>query len=96
MLMYVMLFISALRLQKLKVFQHAAFRISRSPWGLTVTALCGLIGCLITVVVGFFPPQELGIQNRIAYMSAVGLGMVVMASLSGLLILYKQRYNARG
>jgi amino acid transporter len=96
MLMYVMLFISALRLQKLKAFQHAAFRISRSPWGLTVTALCGLIGCLITVVVGFFPPQELGIQNRIAYMSAVGLGMVVMASLSGLLILYKQRYNARG
>jgi amino acid transporter len=76
MLMYVLLFLSAIKLNKARAFKDSIFRISRSPFGLSLVSLLGLIGCFLTIFVGFFPANELMIKNKLIYPVSMFLGML--------------------
>ncbi len=80
MLMYVLLFLSGIKLHKKRAFVQAPFKISKNPIGLYLVSLFGLIGCAITVMVGFFPPPEIQIQNKALYALTMGFSMVILAS----------------
>ena len=93
MMMYILLFLAAIRLNRSKAFEKVSFRISKSPSGLTVAAMIGLVGCLLTIFVGFFPAPELQIQNKMGYFLGMLFGMIGISSLSGLFFLYKEKNN---
>lgn len=95
MLMYVLLFLSAMKLNRKEAFKNASFKISKSPKGLTVTAMIGLLGCMVTIFVGFFPAPELQIENKLGYFLAMLFGMISMSALSGLFFFYKERFNSK-
>jgi len=78
MLMYVLLFLSALRLRYKISLQSRAFKIPGGKWGMGLVCLFGLIGCIITLIVGFFPPQGLDLGQAFSYRMIFGSGMVVM------------------
>lgn len=85
MFMYILLFVSALKLARPKT----GYQI---PKGLR-TALCslGLFGCALTILVGYFSPSEMGFTSVASYALAVA-GMTALLILPApLLCLYKNR-----
>lgn len=78
MMMYVLLFLAAIKLSHQKAFKNSIFKIGKTSFGLNITAIFGLFGAILTIIVGFFPAKELGIQNQFAYAMAIFLGMVGM------------------
>lgn len=74
MMMYILLFLAALKLGRTK----EGYQIAR---GLrTVLCMAGLIGCLLTIVVGFQPSPDVVIENRFQYGLMIGLGFLFLIS----------------
>jgi amino acid transporter len=67
MLMYVLMFISAIVLKYKFQNKSRSFAIPFGKLGMWITAVFGLIGTLITLVVGFFPPEGINIGGILHY-----------------------------
>jgi amino acid transporter len=78
MMMYVLLFLSAIKLSRQNAFKDSIFKIAKTPLGLNLTAILGLFGAILTIIVGFFPAKELGIKNQLGYAIAILGGMIGM------------------
>jgi glutamate:GABA antiporter len=78
MLMYILLFASALFLR----FKHPnvlrPFKIPGRFWGMVIVCLAGMIGTLVTFVVGFIPPGLMPIGGIFRYEFVVLIGLVAM------------------
>jgi amino acid transporter len=91
-LMYVMMFAAAIRL-KHKFAEHPRpFSIPGGRIGYYLACLIGLTGCTITLIVGFFPPEQsidVGGANhfRIIFIA----GILLMLSPAGLLCLFRRK-----
>ena len=86
-LMYVLMFIAAF------VFFLKSKKILLIPGqklGAMFVAFLGLTGCVITVVVGFFPPSGVEVGGALHYVSLFGFGLVLM--ISPVLLLYGYHY----
>jgi amino acid transporter len=57
-MMYVMMFMAAIRLKKKYAHLSRPFSIPGGRLGYYFTCLLGITGCLITLVIGFFPPEH--------------------------------------
>ena len=76
MLMYVILFFSALKLGR-PTSPHG-YQI---PRGLrTLSCLMGLVGCTLTIVLGFIPPLHAAVKSPATYALCIGAGFVLMIS----------------
>ena len=91
MIMYVLLFIGAWKLNSKHAFKDANFRISNSSKGVYIVSSLGLLGCFLTLVVGFFPPLELHLSKPIYYSLGMVFAMFSMIAISKLFFLYKQK-----
>lgn len=78
MLMYVLLFIAALVLRYKHPQQHRPFKISHGLVGMWTVCLAGLIGCGITLLIGFFPPSGINVGSLLHYETIFTLGMIAM------------------
>jgi len=78
MLMYVLMFIAAFYLRYKHVEQPRPFKIPGGNLGMFLTCALGLIGCAITLTVGFFPPEGINVGSTLHYEIIFGMGMVVM------------------
>ena len=79
MFMYVMIFIAALILRfKVKFDDQSAFTIPGKKAGTVITCALGLIGCLITIFVGFIPPSNINIGSTLYYETVFCGGMLAM------------------
>lgn len=78
MLMYVLMFLSALRLRHKISPQGEAFRIPGGKLGTQLVCLLGLLGCAITLFVGFIPPSNLNIGSNLYYEILFCSGMTAM------------------
>jgi len=58
MFMYVLMFIAAIRLKSKYKTMHRPFAIPGGNLGYNIVCLIGLIGCAITIYVGFIPPAD--------------------------------------
>ncbi len=90
MIMYVLIFLSAIRLRKKAENPRLSFRIPGKMAGLTLTCLLGLFGCIVTLIVGFFPPDNLHIGTAYHYALLIGAGNIVMISPIFLFYLYRR------
>ncbi len=90
MFMYIILFASALKLGRPQ--EAFSYRIKK---GLRhICCLLGLFGCVLTIVIGFFPPEDIHVGSTLRYVLLIGSGNLLLMAPAILLCLYKKRKDA--
>lgn len=93
MLMYMIMFIAALWLRYKHKAQPRPFALPGKTWGMWLVCGLGLIGCIITVIVGFIPPEGINVGTMQHYITVFSLGMIGMIIPSAGFYLYKQKFH---
>lgn len=77
--MYVMMFVAAIWLKHSHKERHRPFSIPGGQIGYYVTCGLGLIGCLVALIVGFFPPKEaLAMGDTLHFRLIFSSGIMIM------------------
>ncbi len=92
MFMYLLMFIVALRLRFKMTFSDEVFLIPGKTFGTVLTCVMGLIGCMVTIIVGFIPPSNMNIGSNWYYEMLFCGGMLAMM----LPVLFCYWYKAAG
>lgn len=87
--MYVLMFCAAIKIRYTNPKSNSSFKIPGGTWGIWIISFCGLVGCITTIVVSFFPPDNVGIANPIQYLYLIITGNIL--TLSPLLLFYWYR-----
>lgn len=95
MFMYVIMFFAALHLRKKLPIKRDGFRIPGGKWGMRAVCSLGLIGCLITLVVGYFPPDGIDVGTPARYASMIFFGNILMIAPVILFYWYKRSKSLR-
>lgn len=93
MLMYVVMFLSALVLRKKIKYQSNAFAIPGKTVGLWIVCLLGLIGCTVTLFVGFIPPPNINIGSNLYYECLFCGGIAILTLPAFFFMWYASRRN---
>lgn len=78
MLMYIIMFISAIVLRYKFKDVARPFKIPGGKFGIWLTVLFGILGCTATLIVGFFPPSSINVGGRLHYEIVFSFGILVM------------------
>lgn len=76
MLMYIIMFIAAIKLASTLNFSQLHFSVPGQKRGLYFFSVLGIIGCVTSILVGFLAPQNLAVHPGLSYASMFGLGLV--------------------
>jgi glutamate:GABA antiporter len=76
-MMYILMFIAAIRLAKSTAKAPGAFKLPGGHWGTWFVAGLGAIGALLSVIVGFFPPTSIWKGNALVYTGIFATGIVI-------------------
>jgi len=93
MCMYVLMFFTALKLHYTHKNREGAFKIPGGSFGIWATILFGLLGCTTTIIVSFFPPDNVNVGDPFRYFLMICLGNVL--TISPLLFFYLYERNTR-
>ncbi len=74
MIMYILMFFAALRLHYKHKNRPIAFKIPGKQYGMWTTCVLGLFGCLCTIAVSFFPPDNINIGSHLRYILMICAG----------------------
>lgn len=66
-LFYIFLFLSALRLRYKEENRNRAYAIPGGKWGIWIVTVVGLVGCLLTFILGFFPPSGIEVHTLLKF-----------------------------
>ncbi len=91
MIMYVFIFIAAFYLKFKFPKQPSDFKIPGGRYGTGIVCLLGLIGCAVTLIVGFFPPASINVGTKFHYEMTFTLGIILM--ILPTIIFYTYRYR---
>ncbi|MCH9755669.1 MAG: APC family permease [Gammaproteobacteria bacterium] len=92
LVMYVFLFLAAIHLKNKFKNHPRHFSVPGGKIGYYLTCALGLAGCTMSLVVGFFPPEEsLNMGGAARFRLIFVAGILLMMLPAGLLYLYKQR-----
>jgi amino acid transporter len=91
MIMYVLMFFSALRLHYKYINRPAVFKIPGKHYGMWTTCILGFCGCLATIVVSFFPPDNVAIGSPLRYVLMIAIANILTLSPIFLFYLYKSK-----
>jgi amino acid transporter len=89
MIMYVLLFLVALRLRYRYPEQERPFSVPGGKFGLWLNCLLGLFGCVITLIVGFFPPTGVNVGGAMHYIIIFSAGLFFMTAPAFVFYLYR-------
>lgn len=92
-MMYVVMFIAAIHLKRKYAHLPRPFAIPGKYYGYYFTCILGLMGCAITLFVGFFPPAEsldMGSANHFRVIFSCGIVLMLIPAF----LLYLRRKNA--
>lgn len=87
--MYLLMFIAAIKLRQKYPNKPRPFKVPGGNAGYYLTCMLGIIGCIITLIVGFFPPADSLNMAASTYRVIFSLGIVAMALPSLFFYLYK-------
>jgi amino acid transporter len=83
MMMYILMFLAGIFLHHKYIDRPKVFKIPGGSFGMWVTTILGIFGCLLTIIIGFFPPDALHFESTTKYALLIALGnLVVLAPLS--------------
>lgn len=91
MIMYILMFGAGLQLHYQHRKRSQTFKIPGKNWGMWITSLLGLTGCLLTIIVSFFPPDNVNIGSPGKYLRMICIGNVLTLSPLFLFYYYKRR-----
>lgn len=80
LLMYVLMFISAIRLRYSRPDVPRAYKIPGGNLGMWLVACVGLLGAFFAIAIGYVPPTQLQIGNIVFYEAFLIIGLVVMCA----------------
>lgn len=80
MLMYLLMFLAAIKLRLKAPNHHRAFRIPGGLVGMLIVAGIGMVGVLTTLVVSFIPPDGINVGSVSRYELTLVLGLLLMCS----------------
>ncbi len=78
MLMYILVFLAALFIHYKYADHPKAFKIPGAKVGKWITCCLGILGCSVTVIVGFFPPSGINVGGSLHYELLFCSGIIVM------------------
>lgn len=94
MFMYVLMFFAAIRIKTKYAHIPRTFQIPGKKLGYYLTCLLGLLGCAITLYIGFFPPQEaLALPHPEYYKFYFGTGLTLMLTPALLGLAYRKIFR---
>jgi len=96
MLMYITLFLAAIRLRYKKIDRAPGFMIPGKNWGMWFVAGAGLIGSLVTFIIGFIPPDNINIGSIWHYETLLLVGLLSMSILPYLGYLWAREKEVLG
>jgi glutamate:GABA antiporter len=80
MIMYVFIFLSVLRLRHKQPNIPRPFKVPGGMIGIYVVAGSGLIASLLTIIIGFFPPDAINIGSLALYQLFLLFGLLIASS----------------
>jgi glutamate:GABA antiporter len=87
LIMYIMMFISAIRLRYSKPNVPRVYKIPFPHKGIWLVSSMGIAASVFTITVGFIPPAHLEVGSPIFYKAFLGVGLVIMCVIP--LIIYQ-------
>lgn len=94
MFMYILMFCAGIRLHYKYVERPQSFKIPGKQWGIWAFSLLGIIGCLTTITVSFFPPENIVIGSSARYLSMICIGTILTISPIFLFYLHHRKNSA--
>ena len=91
MMMYIFVFAAALVLRMRHPDAKSAFKIPGGIFGVSLACILGLMGCVITLCVGFFPPEGIEVGTFWHYETVFSAGIVAMIVPVVLFYIYKAK-----
>lgn len=89
LVMYVLMFIAALRLRYSKPNVPRVYEVPFKTKGMWFFSSMGILASLFAIFLGFVPPSQLNVGNLYFYESFLGIGLLIMISIP--LIIYQFR-----
>lgn len=90
-LMYVMMFVAAIKLKHKHANLTRPFAVPGGKFGYYFTCCLGLFGCIVTLIVGFFPPEEaVSVGGANLFRLIFGLGIILLITPAFLLYIRKK------
>jgi amino acid transporter len=78
--MYIFMFISAIALRYKQPERPRPFHLPGKTWGMWIVVVIGILGCMTTIVVGFFPPNEINVGNHLHYILLFAISLIVICT----------------
>lgn len=91
MIMYVLMFLAALKLHHNHKDRPQVFKIPGKHIGMWTTCVLGLIGCIATIAVSFFPPENVDVGSKTRYLMLIIMGNIVTITPVLLFFYYKKK-----
>lgn len=92
LIMYILMFISAIRLRYTKPHVPRVYKIPFPHKGIWTASVMGILASVFAILLGFVPPTQLQITNVAFYVSFLVIGLMTMCSIP--LIFYKMRKDS--
>ncbi|MBD3379617.1 MAG: amino acid permease [Candidatus Omnitrophica bacterium] len=90
LIMYIMLFITAIRLRYLCPEVHRTYKVPGGNAGMWIVSGVGILGAIFAITVGFFPPAQLTVGSPAFYVLFLTAGTVLFAGAPLLIHLFKR------
>ncbi len=87
LIMYILMFIAAIRLRYTKPHVHRIYKIPFPHKGIWVVSLMGIIASVFAIIIGFVPPTHLDVGSPVFYKAFLGSGLFIMCIIP--LIIYQ-------
>ncbi|HVY53605.1 MAG TPA: APC family permease [Gammaproteobacteria bacterium] len=76
LMFYILLFAAAIRLHHSCSHVERAFKIPGGSIGIWLVSGTGIITCVVAIIVGFLPPQQVGVVDLLKYEIILSLGII--------------------
>lgn len=81
LIMYILLFISAIRLRYTKPHVPRSYKVPYGRKGIWTFSILGMIACIFVIALGFYPPSQLDVGSLLFYELFLIIGLVVMVAI---------------
>jgi len=90
LIMYIMLFITAIRLRYTQPDIPRAYEIPGGNLGMWIVSGIGILGAIFAIVVGFFPPSQLKVGSPTFYVMFITVGIIIFIGAPILINLFRR------
>ena len=90
LVMYVLMFMAAIRLRYTKPHVPRAYRIPHPHKGIWIVACFGILSSILAIILVFVPPAQINVGSLVFYESFLGIGLVAMSLIPVIIYSFKK------